>query len=39
VALAASQYGYVLENGEIRLHGASADLVENPEIRAAYLGG
>jgi branched-chain amino acid transport system ATP-binding protein len=39
VALAASQYGYVLENGEIRLHGASADLAENPEIRAAYLGG
>ena len=39
VALAASQYGYVLENGEIRLHGAAADLTENPEIRAAYLGG
>ena len=39
VALAASQYGYVLENGEIRLHGAAADLAENPEIRAAYLGG
>jgi branched-chain amino acid transport system ATP-binding protein len=39
VALAASQYGYVLENGEIRMHGASADLAENPEIRDAYLGG
>jgi branched-chain amino acid transport system ATP-binding protein len=39
VALAASQYGYVLENGEIRLHGPSADLIENSEIRAAYLGG
>jgi len=39
VALAASQYGYVLENGEMRLHGAAADLTENPEIRAAYLGG
>jgi len=39
VALAASQYGYVLENGEIRLHGAAAELAENPEIRAAYLGG
>ena len=39
VALAASQYGYVLENGEIRLHGAAAELTENPEIRAAYLGG
>ena len=39
VALAASQYGYVLENGEIRLHGAAGELAENPEIRAAYLGG
>ncbi len=39
VALAASAYGYVLENGEIRLHGATADLAENPEIRTAYLGG
>jgi branched-chain amino acid transport system ATP-binding protein len=39
VALAASRYGYVLENGEIRLHGKSADLSDNPEIRAAYLGG
>ena len=39
VALSASQYGYVLENGEIRLHGASAELAGNPEIRAAYLGG
>lgn len=39
VALAASRYGYVLENGEIRLHGQSADLAGNPEIQAAYLGG
>ena len=39
VALSASQYGHVLENGEIRLHGASAELIGNPEIRAAYLGG
>jgi branched-chain amino acid transport system ATP-binding protein len=39
VALAASQYGYVLENGEIRLHGPASELAENPEIRAAYLGG
>jgi branched-chain amino acid transport system ATP-binding protein len=39
VALAASQYGYVLENGEIRLQGVASELAENPEIRAAYLGG
>ena len=39
VALSISQYGYVLENGEIRLHGAAGKLADNPEIRAAYLGG
>jgi len=39
VALAASHYGYVLENGEVRLHGAAGELAENTEIRAAYLGG
>jgi branched-chain amino acid transport system ATP-binding protein len=39
VALSASEHGYVLENGEIRLHGPSPDLIGNPEIRAAYLGG
>jgi branched-chain amino acid transport system ATP-binding protein len=39
VALSASQHGYVLENGEIRLQGPSSDLIGNPEIRAAYLGG
>ena len=39
VALSISQYGFVLENGEIRLHGAASELADNPEIRAAYLGG
>jgi branched-chain amino acid transport system ATP-binding protein len=39
VALSFSQYGYVLENGEVRLHGQSSELAGNPEIRAAYLGG
>jgi branched-chain amino acid transport system ATP-binding protein len=39
VALSVSKYGYVLENGEIRLHGLPSDLIENPEIRVAYLGG
>jgi branched-chain amino acid transport system ATP-binding protein len=39
VALAASRYGYILENGEIRLHGNSADLSSDPNVRAAYLGG
>jgi branched-chain amino acid transport system ATP-binding protein len=39
VALSASQYGYVLENGEVRLHGVARDLADNPEVRSAYLGG
>ncbi len=38
VALDASDYGYILENGEIRTSGASNDLEGNPEVRAAYLG-
>jgi branched-chain amino acid transport system ATP-binding protein len=37
--LAVSNYGYVMEQGHIVLEGPSADLRENPEIRAAYLGG
>ena len=39
VALAASDHGYILENGAIRLHGSADDLAGNPEVRAAYLGG
>jgi len=38
VALAASHHGYILENGEIRLHGPAKQLADNPEVRAAYLG-
>jgi branched-chain amino acid transport system ATP-binding protein len=30
--------GYVLENGRVRLEGASEDLERNPEVRRAYLG-
>jgi branched-chain amino acid transport system ATP-binding protein len=38
-ALRIADRAYVLETGRIRLAGAAADLAENPEIRAAYLGG
>jgi branched-chain amino acid transport system ATP-binding protein len=38
VALRASHRGYILENGEIRLQGAAAELADNAEVRAAYLG-
>jgi branched-chain amino acid transport system ATP-binding protein len=39
LALATSQRAYVLRTGEIALEGPSAELAENPEIQAAYLGG
>ncbi len=38
VALAASDHGFILENGEIRLHGPAVELAGNPEVRGAYLG-
>jgi branched-chain amino acid transport system ATP-binding protein len=30
--------GYVLENGEVTLTGTGKELLENPQIRKAYLG-
>jgi len=38
LALQVSQRAYVMESGEISLHGDSADLLEDPKVRAAYLG-
>ena len=37
-ALEVADRGYVLETGRIMLHGPSADLLTNPEVRTAYLG-
>lgn len=37
-ALQISDYGYVLENGEIALEGPSADLATNPRVIESYLG-
>lgn len=39
LALEVSSYGYVLETGRIILEDTAAALRENPEVRAAYLGG
>ncbi len=39
VALDVSSYAYILENGEINLHGPAAALKENPQVHDAYLGG
>lgn len=38
-ALAVADYGYVLENGVISIHGPAAQLRDDPAVRAAYLGG
>ncbi len=38
-ALAVADYGYVLENGRISVHGAAAKLRDDPAVKAAYLGG
>jgi len=38
LVLSLADRGYVLENGRVRLEGASEDLERNPEVRRAYLG-
>jgi branched-chain amino acid transport system ATP-binding protein len=37
-ALQISDYGYVLETGELALEGAAADLAQNPRVIETYLG-
>jgi branched-chain amino acid transport system ATP-binding protein len=39
MALQFARRGYVLENGNMVLEGRSEDLLENPEVKQAYLGG
>ena len=31
-------YAYVIENGELQMQGAAADLRENPKVKESYLG-
>ena len=38
-ALESSDHGYVLETGEVALHGASNQLAADPRVQATYLGG
>jgi len=39
LALKFAQRGYVLENGRLVLEGPSDSLLEDPEVKKAYLGG
>ncbi len=38
-ALKVADYGYVLENGRISVHGEASKLQDDPAVKAAYLGG
>jgi len=38
-ALNVADYGYVLENGGIAIHGPAASLKNDPKVISAYLGG
>ena len=39
MALQTAQEAYVLERGEVALHGPAAQLAQDPRLQAAYLGG
>ena len=39
LALQIADYGYVLQAGRIALSGPARDLLHDPRIRDAYLGG
>ncbi|MFN0316232.1 MAG: ABC transporter ATP-binding protein, partial [Burkholderiales bacterium] len=38
LALEVSQRGYVMESGKVTLTGQAKELLENPQVRKAYLG-
>ena len=38
MALAISDYGFVLAQGKVALHGTSRELMQNEHVRTAYLG-
>jgi len=38
MALAISDYGYVLAEGKVEIKGAAKQLIKDEHVRAAYLG-
>jgi branched-chain amino acid transport system ATP-binding protein len=38
MALAVSDYAYVLANGKVELEGPSREVAKNEQVREAYLG-
>jgi len=38
MALSVAQRGYVMETGSIVLEGSARELLDNPQVQAAYLG-
>jgi branched-chain amino acid transport system ATP-binding protein len=38
-ALECADYAYLLETGEVRLHGPAAELLRDPRLASLYLGG
>ncbi len=38
-ALSVAHYAYILETGEVVLEGEGRELLHNPQVKAAYLGG
>jgi branched-chain amino acid transport system ATP-binding protein len=39
LALTRASRGYVLESGKITLEGPASELLDDPEVQRAYLGG
>ncbi len=39
MALKNATYGYVMETGRISKHGPATELLQDPDVQAAYLGG
>jgi branched-chain amino acid transport system ATP-binding protein len=39
MALSVADKGYVIETGKVKLEGSGKSLLNNPEVRKAYLGG